>query len=206
MPKKSSLTRDPSLTRQKLIDASVGLILRQGFNATTIDDICSESGLTKGGFFHHFENKNTLGRAVIQWWSQMGTDLYKKAWQDSEEDPLKQIHRMFDIMISFTERPDAPCVCAIGMMSQELSLTHPDLRKDCARELGLWTENMARMLKAAQKKHAPVTSFDPIQVAWFLNSLWQGSMLISKTRQKPQMIRDNLHLAQSYVNALFRSP
>ena len=56
--------RDPAATRQRLIDATVRLMLRQGFAATSVDRICGEAGLTKGSFFHHFESKEAVGKAA----------------------------------------------------------------------------------------------------------------------------------------------
>ncbi len=197
--------RKPAETRQKLIGATVGLILKQGFTATTVDQVCGEAGLTKGSFFHHFESKEAIGKAALEWWGDFGTALYAEAWKDTTLDPLEQLHRMFDIMSGFTERPDDVCTCVVGMLSQELAQSHPLLREECARQLDRWTENTAKMLAAAKARHKPRHDFDPTEVAWFLNSLWQGSMLVGKTRQTPEMIRRNLHLARAWVDSLFRT-
>ena len=202
MPKATKLSRKPAETRQLLIDATVRLMLRQGFSATTVEQICSEAGLTKGSFFHYFETKEAIGRAAVEWWGNMGTALYAAVWADSEADPLDQLHRMFDIMVGFTERPDESCVCVVGMMSQELAQTHPEMRAACNLQLQIWSANVAKMLAAAKKTHRPRASFDPESVAWFLNSLWQGSMLVAKTRQNQKMIASNLRHARSYVDGL----
>jgi hypothetical protein len=42
--------RNPEETRNRLIEAAVRLMLRQGYASTTVDQICEESGLTKGRF------------------------------------------------------------------------------------------------------------------------------------------------------------
>ncbi|MCB1207784.1 MAG: TetR/AcrR family transcriptional regulator [Verrucomicrobiales bacterium] len=205
MPKKaaSKNERNPAGTRQRLIGATVQLMLRQGFAGTSVDQICEVAGLTKGSFFHHFGSKEAIGRAAVEWWGDFGTSLYAEAWKDEGLDPLEQIHRMLEIMSGFTRRKDQGCTCMVGMMSQELAQTHPAMREECARQLEIWTANVARMLTAAKKKHRPKTKFDPVAVAWFLNSLWQGSMLIGKTRQTPAMIRQNLKFARAYVDGLF---
>lgn len=206
MPKKAASKkreRDPAGTRQRLIDATVRLMLNQGFAGTSVDLICKEAGMTKGSFFHHFESKEAIGKAAIEWWGQMGTALYAVAWNNTEADPLEQIHQMLDIMTGFTMRKDETCVCMVGMMSQELAATNPVIQAACAKELHSWTDNVAKMLAAAKKKRKPKSNFDPKAVAWFLNSLWQGSMLVGKTCESQQMIRHNLKLARSYVDGLF---
>ncbi|MCB1277835.1 TetR/AcrR family transcriptional regulator [Prosthecobacter sp.] len=207
MPKKAASKkreRDPAATRQRLIDATVRLMLKQGFSGTSVDQICAEAGMTKGSFFHHFESKEAIGKAAVEWWGQMGTALYAVAWHNKDADPLDQLHQMLDIMTGFTMRKDENCVCMVGMMSQELAATNPVMQAACSKELQTWTDNVARMLAAAKKKHKPATNFDPKQVAWFLNSLWQGSMLVGKACESQAMIRANLKLARSFVDGLFQ--
>lgn len=190
-------------SQDKLILAAQRLILRQGYSATTVDQICAEAGLTKGAFFHHYANKEAIGRAAVDAWGAMGTRLYAQAWADPTMDPLAQLHRMLDIMVSFTTGRDEPCVCVVGMMSQELALANPELRAACARHLDDWTQHVVRLLAAAKAKHRPAVDFDPEAVAWMLNSIWQGSMLIAKTRQAPAMLVANVELARAYVAGLF---
>jgi len=198
--------RNPAETRQKLLAATLQLMLRQGYASTTVDQICAEAGLTKGSFFHYFESKETIARAAVDAFAQMGTDLYSPAWSEPGLDPLEQLHRLLDIMITFNERPDQPCVCMVGMMSQELAAVNPDMRAACEGHLKDWADRVTRMLTEAKKIHKLRTKFDPEKIAWFLNSLWQGSMLIGKTRESPEMVIANIELARSFVMSLFENP
>ncbi|MCB1225868.1 MAG: TetR/AcrR family transcriptional regulator [Verrucomicrobiales bacterium] len=195
--------RDPEQTQRKLVAAAIVLILRQGFHATSVDQICAEAGVTKGSFFHHFANKEALGLAAIAAWAKIGRDAYAPAWHDAVSDPLKRLHRMLEIMSQLTERPEGPCVCIVGMMSQEMALQDETLRDACSGELLDWNQEVAAMLAAAKEKHPPAIDFDPVEVAWFLNSLWQGSMLVGKTRAEPALIRRNLTHARAYLDHLF---
>lgn len=196
--------RDPVTTRQRLVEATVRLILRQGYTATTVDQVCAEAGLTKGSFFHHFENKEAIGRAAVEWWSAMGMEQYAAAWSDPGKDPLEQLRAMLGIMEHFATRSEEPCVCVIGMMAQELSGTHAGMRELCGDKLAAWTRQVARLLGAAREVHGPKVEFDPEEVAWFLNSLWQGSMLVAKARSDPGVIVGSLRHARAYVDGLFR--
>jgi TetR/AcrR family transcriptional repressor of nem operon len=202
MPVPPPKMRQPEATKRKLIDATLHLMLRQGFAGTTVDQICAEAKLTKGSFFHHFSSKETISHAAVDAWATMGTELYSAAWKEPGVDPLEQLNRIFEIMIGFN-RLDSPCLCMVGMMSQEMALKDPAMRAACERHLNDWTRMVARMLAAAKEIHPPALHFDPEQVAWLLNSLWQGSMLVGKTRQSPQMIINNIRQARHYVNALF---
>jgi len=180
-------------------------MLRQGFAGTTVDEICAEAKLTKGSFFHHFESKDAITHAAVDAWAAMGTELYSAAWQDPTLDPLEQLHRIFDIMIGFNRREEE-CLCMVGMMSQEMALQSALMRESCERHLADWTAMVSGMLAAAKRLHPPVVNFDPEETAWLLNSMWQGSMLIGKTRQSPHMIINNIRLARRYIDWLFGLP
>lgn len=199
----SKRERNPVATRQRIVDATVALMLRQGFGGTSVDQICEEAGLTKGSFFHHFDSKEAAGKAAVEWWGQMGASFYMTAWMDDGRDPLVRMHQMLDIMSGFTTRPDEPCRCMVGMMSQELASTHPVMQEACGKELLFWNQQVATMLADAKAKHSPAASFDPMEVAWFLNSLWQGAMLVAKTCGSQEIIRSSLRHAHAYIDQLF---
>jgi TetR/AcrR family transcriptional repressor of nem operon len=195
--------RNPAETKQKLVDATVRLMVRQGFAATTVDQICAEARLTKGSFFHYFESKELIGIAALNWWGAMGTGLYAAAWSDPKLPALEQLHRFFDIMTGFAKRTGDPTACMVGMLSQEMAQTHPVVREACAGHLTTWTENTRKLLIRAKAERTPKIDFDPAEVAWYLNSLWQGSMLVAKALGKPQILIRNLELARSHIDSLF---
>lgn len=196
-------TRDPEATREALVRAAVELILRQGFAATSVGQICQEAGVTKGSFFHHFDSKDAIGQAAIEWWGNFGTALYAEAWKDADRDPLEQLGTMFVIMDGFTRDENRTCTCVVGMMSQETALANGDLRDFAARELERWAENVTTLIASAKEHHCPAADFDPAELADSLNATWQGSMLIAKTIQNPALIRRNLEFARDWLAGFF---
>src|SRR6516162_5022333 len=77
-----------SLTKQKLLDAALELMLAKGYTATSVDDVCTAAGLTKGSFFHYFESKEDLGKAVAErFYAGMHASLQSAPFLQ-EPDPL----------------------------------------------------------------------------------------------------------------------
>jgi AcrR family transcriptional regulator len=54
-----------SATTAELIESARRLFGRDGYAATSIDDIARASGMTKGAVYHHFAGKEVLFRAVF---------------------------------------------------------------------------------------------------------------------------------------------
>lgn len=47
-------------TRQRIFETARRLVMEHGFENVTVDKICSESGVAKGGFYHHFSSKDDI--------------------------------------------------------------------------------------------------------------------------------------------------
>ena len=60
------MPRDGSGTRTRILDAAERLVERNGFAATSVDLILEASGSSKGAFFHHFDSKRALARALVE--------------------------------------------------------------------------------------------------------------------------------------------
>lgn len=52
-------------TRQKLLDAALVVFSHQGYEATRLEDIADEAGVTRGAIYHHFGGKPELYTALL---------------------------------------------------------------------------------------------------------------------------------------------
>jgi TetR/AcrR family transcriptional repressor of nem operon len=203
MNKVERKSRNPEETRQKLVAAARRLILERGFTAAGVDQICEVAGVTKGAFFHHFKSKDEIGKAALADWAAFGMGLYAAAKAEPLRYPLDHVHRFIDIMIGFLHHSESPVTCVVGIISQEQALANPVLREACSQYLWDWSDFARQLLDEAKAAHAPKVDFDSEEVAWFLQSLWQGSMLIAKTRQDSTLAIRNLERARAYIDGLF---
>ncbi len=53
-------------TRQKILDASRSIILKQGAGALSMDAVVKEFKTSKGAFLYHFKNKKSLYKALVE--------------------------------------------------------------------------------------------------------------------------------------------
>jgi AcrR family transcriptional regulator len=52
-------------SRQQILDAALKLFSHKGYGATSVRDIAEEADLSKGNVYHHFPDKETIFRALI---------------------------------------------------------------------------------------------------------------------------------------------
>lgn len=64
----------------QIIEVSMKLFASKGFSATSIQEIASESGISKGAFYLHFKSKDDLLLAILQY----HFDMIQRAFTDQE--------------------------------------------------------------------------------------------------------------------------
>jgi TetR/AcrR family transcriptional regulator, transcriptional repressor for nem operon len=70
------LTRDASKTREKLLETAIQLVSQSNYNSVGVNEICSQAGVTKGAFYHHFESKADLYLAASRhYWTELKKEL-----------------------------------------------------------------------------------------------------------------------------------
>lgn len=58
-------------TKERIVEAALALFRKQGFEATTVEEICDKADVAKGTFFNYFPRKETVfGYLSEQWVSE----------------------------------------------------------------------------------------------------------------------------------------
>ena len=55
-------------TRTNLMDAAIEQFAQNGYDATSVAQICQTAGVSKGAFYHHFPSKQTLFLDLLDNW------------------------------------------------------------------------------------------------------------------------------------------
>jgi len=191
-------------TWRKLVDAGVKLMRLRGYNATTVDEICADAGVTKGGFFHYFKSKDDIARAAATRFFEEQTKNYEAAPFRKSADPLDRVFGRLDyVKETLGSRDHVTRGCLIGMFAQELALTHPDIRDLCQNFFSRMARDFSNDLAAAKAAHAPEAQFDPKALAQFYLSMVQGSLVLAKSAGNNEVLRDNIEQFRGHLNFLF---
>ena len=189
--------------KSRILDAALRVIRTKGYNATTVDDICTAAGLTKGGFFHHFDSKEALALAAAEHFSLMASGLFAAAPYRAETDPLKRLlgYVRFRSDIMRGELPEFTCL--LGTMVQETYETHPAIREACDRYISAHAAEVAKDVAEAKRRYAPNAPWSAESVALFTQAVIQGSFILAKAKHGPKVATDSLDHLRRYLETLF---
>lgn len=190
-----------SPTKRKLMDAAQELMLEKGFAATSVDEICTQAEVTKGSFFHYFDSKDDLGRQVLERFCASGHALHGQLCK-GQADPLKRVYSYIDGLMAISQDP-ANKGCLLGLFSQELCDTNPEIRETCCKGFDAWAVQFGEELAKAKARYAPKAAFRPKDLAEHLIAVLEGSMIMGKARNDMRVVSQNLKHFKAYVKSLF---
>ncbi len=188
--------------KEALLNTAQNLMLEKGFVATTLDEICCSSETTKGSFFHYFKGKEELGKELVERYAQGVRDFMEAALSSAGDDPLDRVYALIDTFIKSSESPEFKG-CLLGMFSQELSKTHPEIMACCTKSFEGAANIFKENLRQAKIKYAPKASFDVDSLAEHFIAISQGSMIMMKAQQDRSIMKKNLTHFKEYLNYIF---
>ncbi|KAE8127146.1 MULTISPECIES: TetR family transcriptional regulator [Bifidobacterium] len=116
--------------RAHIADAALGLFISDGYEATTIDDVCAAAGISRSTFFRYFHSKDELMLGHIERFGQRIADAL--AAQGDDEPLWQAIRRAFDGLID--EYAASPGAAALARVVSQT----PALRVAEAGKSDLW--------------------------------------------------------------------
>lgn len=190
-------------SKAKLLDAALRVIRTKGYTATTVDDLCSAAGVTKGSFFHHFESKEQLAVAAAEHFASMAQGLFATAPFARATDPVDRFLGYVDFRISILSDDLADCTCLFGTMVQETYDTHPAIRSACHDHLNDHIEQLSRDIAEAKRDRVPDAPWSARGLARFTQAVLQGAFVMAKAENGHGVAAESLAHLRRYLELLF---
>jgi len=183
--------------KEALLIAGKRLILSKGYTATTVDEIVAEVGITKGAFYYFFKSKEVFVQELLEYnWSPIRR--MQETLSDSNLDPLHHLHQHIDFMVEFLPGDGR----LLGIMSQELSETNPQIGEQVRGYFREWTQYLQRIVEMAKAQYVPDADFTSQSLMEFILMTIEGVPVVFRQFGSEAVDRSVHHLKR-YTNSLF---
>jgi TetR/AcrR family transcriptional repressor of nem operon len=203
--KDDAMTSQPAKpdARSKLLDAALSVIRAKGYAATTVDELCTAAGVTKGAFFHHFKSKDALGVAAAEHWSEITGALFAEAPYHRHADPLDRVLGYVAFRKALLRGGVPEFTCLVGTMVQETYQTVPAIRAACDRSISGHAATLEADIEAAMRDRRLSPDWTARSLALHTQAVLQGAFILAKAKGSAEIAADTVDHLIRYLTLLF---
>ena len=181
-------------TRGRIVEAARILFNRDGFAEVTIDQIMASAGLTRGGFYNHFRNKEDLyAEAVASFLNGRGKTWRDDAGVNPQNGGPDTVRAMINTYLSPEHARDIDGQCPMIALPSDVARATPEARRSyeglLRAMIWLYEHNMA-------DGHA-----DRRETACVLAALSVGGMVLARTLEDTTLADEVREAARTYALA-----
>lgn len=157
-------------TRRRILEAAGRVFRRQGYKGGGVDAVMKEAGLTHGGFYAHFRNKEALLAAVVphamesmSLWRNLDAEGTGTEDDGTEKD-LRWIRTVLRRYLSPQHQAMVEEGCPIPTLVSEIGRSGETSKASFAEALGSWRDQVAEHFG-----HLPAEERDEAALALILS-------------------------------------
>lgn len=174
-----ALTTKAERTRQLIIERAAHLFNQKGYAGTSMHDIMTTTGLTKGGIYGHFESKEDIALAAFDYASNHLIRLIsdKLARNTSASEKL---NTLLDFYRTYISAPPIMGGCPVLNTSVEADDTNPLLRAAVVKVLNKLHKAVSNIVKLGIEQQEFKANADAERFAVLFVSMIEGGIMVSK--------------------------
>lgn len=167
-------------TRMTILQKSFDLIYRQGYQATSIDEILATTQVTKGAFYYHFKSKEEMALALIRehMRPEMHTIMIRPLIE--AEHPMDEIYLMMTNLLQDTTFFDVKYGCPAINLIEEIAPLSETFNKALSLLMSDWKTAIVTSIDKAKSRQLIKPETNAEQVAVFIISGYGGIRNLGK--------------------------
>ena len=189
-------------TKLKILQTGFELIYRNGFQNTSINDVTTSAGITKGAFYYYFKTKDEMGLSII---NQLITPTFMdtfRSYLQPDVDPTESIYKLINYLLMKNKGMDPQHGCPVSNLIQEMSPWHARFSGALAVLTQEWLKAIAHAIETGKSSGLIRAEVDPMQVALFVISGYWGIRNFGKSASTHNVYLPYLRELRSYLYLL----
>lgn len=194
MARKTS--EDYENTKQKILDVGLSSFELKGYNATGLQEIATQAGISKGSFYTYFPSKAEFGVGVIQHYTEMSLNNWKSLLDEAikKENIRNALSSTFLKIIEKNKETEKKKGCLVGTLASEISEASEECRLELNVSVNRYKELLMKYIVIGQSQGDIRNDLPSDRLAGLIWDCWQGSLLRMKIEQSVTPVTNDLEL------------
>jgi TetR/AcrR family transcriptional repressor of nem operon len=169
-------TEHKAQTRARIVESARVMFNRHGFEQVSIDDVMKQAGLTRGGFYNHFDSKDELYAEAVQ--SFTTCNPFAKQ-QFATTEPRELARMLIELYLSDRILKDVDQHCPLIALPSDVARAGLKPRAAYTQLV----QNMVDTFRASM----PADDADAERRALLIVNHCVGGMIIARTTDDPKL-------------------
>ena len=200
---KSAIPCRSERTRRFIIETAAPIFNKKGYAGTSMSDLTTATGLTKGSIYGNFKDKNDVAVNVFQHNIDLIFDFFAKELGEAGT-PLEKLlayprgfRKIYRMVLSHGG-------CPIMNTAVEADDTHATLRRMAMDVFSRWKKGITALIEQGRTEGSLAVVASPSSFAEVLIALMEGGMALSKVTGEASYFLSTLDTAEKMIADLAR--
>ncbi|MDO3386751.1 TetR/AcrR family transcriptional regulator [Gilvimarinus sp. SDUM040013] len=180
-------------TRERLLSTALDLIWQSNYSSVGVNEICKQAGVTKGGFYHHFESKAQLFCEATEFYWNNVKQHFDELYSPSQS-PLEQLESVLSFILQSKldeENNDIPG-CAFFSAGSQCGNNDDRIQQALRDMSNASIRYNLSLVRALAGEGYLEDGVDQDQAARYMHQYIQGVLIFGKVHRNLDQVRADL--------------
>ena len=180
-------------TKQKLLETALDLIWENNYDCVGIVQICTQSGVTKGAFYHYFKSKADLAAAALEARWLNVRNSFDRVFSP-QNTSLERVDYYCELIISMQEKKHAQSGHVLGcpFISTGQSTSEDKIKSISVNIIDRMTKYFTSLVVDAQREGIVDKDLDAANIARYMYVFVQGVLTIGRVKNDLEFVKNDL--------------
>lgn len=169
-------------TREHILKKAAPLFNQKGFDGTSMADLQSVTGLTKGALYGNFENKEMLAKEAFRWSTHIVRRLITEELKNRGSFREK-LNGLLDFFAGYVLEPPISGGCPLLNAAIDVDDNHVAMRPVVGMEIKRMVDFIESLIRKGVRSGEFKKGIRPREVAYFFFCAIEGALMFSRVER-----------------------
>jgi TetR/AcrR family transcriptional repressor of nem operon len=188
-------------TRQLIVEKTAPIFNTKGFVGTSMNDIMSATGLSKGCIYGNFKDKDEVALAAFDY-NHNKVNEHFKARMLATENSIERLLLYPLTYKNYFRYPYLLAGCPILNTATEADDTHPQLKERAKNALNFWKTSIENQIKRGIERKEINDATNPTEIAVITISMIEGAFMQAKLTNSTKELKIAMNFLEKIIQGL----
>ncbi len=166
--------------REEVVKKGMELFWKKGYHNLGVDEICRETGMTKGAFYNSFKNKESFLLTTIENYGSFITDYLQKKLEHNELNAFDRLLALYEEMLD-AQTENHHIGCYVNNTMSEMGALNMVIASTTSNQFNKFLNVIEPTVKAAQENSDLINTLDSKLLTKIIHTTFFGVLTTSKS-------------------------